>query len=62
MGRATIMALLVVAVLFIAQTYLAALLVPGKTAFSDNEVNQAFNHWLDEKLREMYRDHQVSEG
>jgi amino acid transporter len=53
-GRATIISLLVVAVLFIAQTYLAALLVPGKTAFSDAEVNQAFynvagltaGHWM----------------
>ncbi|HEY2695183.1 MAG TPA: APC family permease [Pseudonocardiaceae bacterium] len=53
-GRATIISLLIVAVLFIAQTYLAALLVPGKTAFSDNDVNQAFyqvagltaGHWM----------------
>lgn len=53
-GRATLLSLVLVAVLFIAQTYLAALLVPGKTAFSDNEVNQAFynvagltaGHWM----------------
>lgn len=53
-GRATIISLLLVAVLFIAQTYLAALIVPGKTAFSDAEVNQAFynvagltaGHWM----------------
>lgn len=53
-GRATILSLLLVAVLFIVQTYLAALLVPGKTAFSDAEVNQAFynvagltaGHWM----------------
>jgi amino acid transporter len=53
-GRATIISLILVAVLFIAQTYLAALLVPGKTAFSDAEVNQAFynvagltaGHWM----------------
>ena len=53
-GRATIMSLILVAVLFIAQTYLAALLVPGKTAFGDAEINQAFynvagltaGHWM----------------
>jgi hypothetical protein len=34
---------------------------PGKAAVyafdrpACDEVNQAFNHWLDEKLREMYR-------
>ncbi len=53
-GRATIISLILVAVLFIAQTYLAALLVPGKTAFGDADVNQAFyqvagltaGHWM----------------
>ncbi len=53
-GRATIISLILVAILFIAQTYLAALLVPGKTAFGDKDVNQAFyqvagltaGHWM----------------
>jgi amino acid transporter len=53
-GRATIISLILVAVLFIAQTYLATLLVPGKTAFADADVNQAFyqvagltaGHWM----------------
>ena len=54
-GRATILSLLLVAVLFIAQTYLAALLVPGKTQFvGDDATNQAFynvagltaGHWM----------------
>ncbi|GHF48448.1 amino acid transporter [Amycolatopsis bartoniae] len=42
-GRATLLALTLVAVLFIVQTYLAALLVPGKTQFeSDDAANNAF--------------------
>jgi amino acid transporter len=42
-GRATLLALSLVAVLFIVQTYLAALLVPGQTAFeSDDATNNAF--------------------
>ena len=54
-GRATILSLLLVAVLFIGQTYLAALLVPGKTQFvGDDATNQAFynvagltaGHWM----------------
>ncbi|HEV3359779.1 MAG TPA: APC family permease [Pseudonocardiaceae bacterium] len=53
-GRATIISLILVAVLFIVQTYLATLLVPGKTAFADADVNQAFyqvagltaGHWM----------------
>ena len=54
-GRATVLALLMVAVLFIVQTYLASLLVPGKTQFGSEEAeNQAFynvaglaaGHWL----------------
>lgn len=54
-GKATVYALIVVAVLFIVQTYVAALLVPGKTEFSvDDAANSAFydiaviagGHWL----------------
>jgi amino acid transporter len=42
-GRATLLALSLVAVLFIVQTYLAALLVPGATAFeSEDATNNAF--------------------
>jgi amino acid transporter len=42
-GRATVLALSLVAVLFIVQTYLAALLVPGQTQFdSDDATNNAF--------------------
>ena len=42
-GRATLLALTVVAVLFIVQTYLAALLVPDRTQFaSDDAANNAF--------------------
>lgn len=54
-GRATVLALLLVAVLFIVQTYLASLLVPGKTEFvGEDATNQAFyqvaglaaGHWM----------------
>ncbi|GHJ41972.1 APC family permease [Streptomyces sp. TS71-3] len=54
-GRATVYALIAVAVLFVAQTYVAALLVPGKTDFpGDEATNSAFydiaeiagGHWL----------------
>jgi amino acid transporter len=54
-GRATVGALLLVAVLFIVQTYLASLLVPGKTQFTgEDATNQAFyqvaglaaGHWM----------------
>ncbi len=54
-GRATVLALLIVAVLFVVQTYLASLLVPGKTQFAGEDAeNQAFyniaglagGHWL----------------
>jgi amino acid transporter len=42
-GRATLLALSLVAVLFVIQTYLAALLVPGRTRFdSDDATNNAF--------------------
>jgi amino acid transporter len=42
-GRATMLALSLVAVLFIVQTYLAAVLVPGKTQFdTDDAANNAF--------------------
>lgn len=42
-GRATLVALSLVAVLFIVQTYLAALLVPGKTQFdTEDAANNAF--------------------
>ena len=41
-GRAMIIALFIVAALFIAQTWLAALLAGGRAAFSDNDVNNAF--------------------
>jgi len=54
-GRATVLSLILVAVLFVVQTYLAALLVPGKAQFAtEDEANQAFyniagiagGHWL----------------
>jgi amino acid transporter len=54
-GRATVLALCLVAILFVVQTYLAALLVPGTTQFNgENDTNQAFytvaglaaGHWL----------------
>jgi amino acid transporter len=54
-GRATVLALCIVAVLFVVQTYLAALLVPGKTQFTgEDATNQAFytisglaaGHWM----------------
>ncbi|HEY1570119.1 MAG TPA: APC family permease [Pseudonocardiaceae bacterium] len=54
-GRATVLALLLVAVLFVVQTYLASLLVPGKTEFvGEDATNQAFyqvaglaaGHWM----------------
>lgn len=54
-GRATVLSLCLVAVLFVVQTYLAALLVPGTTQFTgENATNQAFytvaglaaGHWL----------------
>ncbi|HEX3782271.1 MAG TPA: APC family permease [Pseudonocardiaceae bacterium] len=54
-GRATLLSLCLVAVLFIVQTYLAALLVPGKTSFNGQDAtNGAFyqiaglaaGHWL----------------
>jgi amino acid transporter len=42
-GRATVMSLAMVAVLFAVQTYLAALLVPGQTAFEgETATNEAF--------------------
>ena len=42
-GRATVIALALVAVLFVAQTYVAALLVPGRTEFvGDDATNNAF--------------------
>ncbi|WP_324783420.1 APC family permease [Streptomyces sp. H51] len=42
-GRATLWALVAVAVLFVVQTYVAALLVPGKTEFTgDDATNSAF--------------------
>jgi amino acid transporter len=42
-GRATVMSLVMVAVLFAVQTYLAALLVPGQTAFEgETATNEAF--------------------
>jgi amino acid transporter len=42
-GRATVLALLVVAGLFVIQTYVAALLVPGTTSFADGDAtNSAF--------------------
>ncbi|WP_375390062.1 APC family permease [uncultured Amnibacterium sp.] len=41
-GRAMIIALLIVAVLFITQTWLAALMAGGRDAFSDTEVGNAF--------------------
>jgi amino acid transporter len=54
-GRATVLSLCLVAVVFIVQTYLATLLVPGTTEFSgEDATNQAFytvagyaaGHWL----------------
>ncbi|MBD2895499.1 Putrescine importer PuuP [Actinomadura sp. RB99] len=54
-GRATVVALCLVAVLFVVQTWVAALLVPGKTEFAgDDATNSAFydiaqiagGHWL----------------
>jgi amino acid transporter len=42
-GRATVLSLVLVAVLFIVQTYVASLLVPGLTAFPDGDkTNTAF--------------------
>ena len=42
-GRATMISLCIVAVLFIAQTYIAALLIPDRTSFvGDAETNDAF--------------------
>lgn len=42
-GRATVLTLCIAAALFIAQTYVAALLVPGTTAFvGDTATNEAF--------------------
>ncbi len=42
-GRATVLSLLIVAGMFIVQTYLAALLLPGKTSFVGTEaINDAF--------------------
>jgi len=41
-GRAMIIALLVVAVLFITQTWLASLLAGGRASFSDDEAGNAF--------------------
>jgi amino acid transporter len=44
-GRATVLSLCMVAVLFIVQTYLAVLLVPGTTQFNGQDAtNQAFYH------------------
>ncbi|HEY3606065.1 MAG TPA: APC family permease [Pseudonocardiaceae bacterium] len=54
-GRATVISLCLVAVLFVVQTYVAALLVPGSTQFNGQDAtNQAFytiaglaaGHWL----------------
>ncbi|MFL6145012.1 MAG: APC family permease [Labedaea sp.] len=53
-GRATVLSLCLVATLFVVQTYLAALLVPGKTEFGGEEANSAFytvaglaaGHWM----------------
>jgi amino acid transporter len=54
-GRATVISLCMVAVLFVVQTYVAALLVPGTTEFNGQDAtNQAFytvaglaaGHWL----------------
>jgi amino acid transporter len=54
-GRATVISLCMVAVLFVVQTYVAALLVPGTTQFNGQDAtNQAFytiagyaaGHWL----------------
>jgi amino acid transporter len=54
-GRATVLSLCIVALLFIVQTYLAALLVPGKTEFeTEDAANSAFydlsgqaaGHWM----------------
>jgi amino acid transporter len=54
-GRATVLSLCVVAVLFVLQTYVACLLVPGRTSFADGDpTNNAFydiasiagGHWL----------------
>lgn len=42
-GRATVLALVLVATLFVAQTYLAGLLLPGQTEFvGDTATNEAF--------------------
>lgn len=41
-GIAMITGLILVAVFFVSQTWLAAMLVPGTTAFGDDEVNNAF--------------------
>jgi amino acid transporter len=44
-GRATVVSLCIVAVLFVVQTYLASLLVPGQTEFTGQDAtNQAFYH------------------
>jgi amino acid transporter len=44
-GRATVISLCLVAVLFIVQTWLAAMLVPGTTEFvGQDDTNQAFYH------------------
>jgi amino acid transporter len=54
-GRATVLSLCMVAVLFVVQTWLAALLLPGKTGFdSEDAANTAFydinervaGHWM----------------
>jgi amino acid transporter len=53
-GRATVLSLCMVAALFVVQTYLAALLVPGKTQIADADSAGAFysaselaaGHWL----------------
>jgi amino acid transporter len=54
-GRATVLSLCLIAVLFVVQTYLAALLLPGKTGFDDEAAaNTAFydlneriaGHWM----------------
>ena len=41
-GVAMITGLVLVAMFFVAQTWLAAMLVPGQESFSDAEVNNAF--------------------
>lgn len=46
-GRAMVMALFVVASLFIGQTWLASLLAGGRASFSDDEMGNAFFHLVE---------------